>query len=144
MRREWQTHCRVITVWWTFIVFRLVETETCCALACCTNANLSHVDIISRCLLSNHNKCLTHFCTTKMFCPELIFILFWQTGCNEGDNRGDDWEDKGHIVLCVTLTIIYVEVIQLLFFYWCQHRMWNQQKRQTSWSCMFNSSLSET
>lgn len=61
MRSDWQTHCWVITVWWTFIVFRLVETETCCALACCTNANLFHVDIISYCSLSNHSTSLTFF-----------------------------------------------------------------------------------
>lgn len=74
MRSDWQTHCLVITVWWTFIVFRLVETETCCALACCTNANLFHVDIISHCLLSNHNTCLT-FLYNENVLPRVYFIL---------------------------------------------------------------------
>lgn len=78
MRSDWQSHCLVITVWWTSIVFRLVETEACWASARSTNANLFHVDIISHCLLSNHNTCLTFFpffCTMEMFCLGVYFIL---------------------------------------------------------------------
>lgn len=88
MRSDWQSNCLVITVWWTSIVFRLVETEACWASACSTNANLFHVDIISHCLLSNHNTCLTFFfffCTMKMFCLGVYFILAQrQAGRSEG------------------------------------------------------------
>lgn len=82
MRSEWQSHCLVITVWWTSIVFRLVETEACWASARSTNANLFHVDIISHCLLSNHNTCLTFFSLffAQWKCFAWEFILFWLTG----------------------------------------------------------------
>lgn len=87
MRSDWQSHCLVITVWWTSIVFRLVETEACWASACSTNANLFHVDIISHCLLSNHNTCLIFFFFPQWKCFAWEFILFWLRG-RRGEARG--------------------------------------------------------
>lgn len=92
MRSDWQTHCLVITVWWTLIVFRLVETETCCALACSTNANLFHVDIISHCLLSNHNTCLTFFVQWKCFAHSLFYL------CTK-EGRGELWGHREDLLV---------------------------------------------
>lgn len=114
MRSDWQTHCLVITVWWTFIVFRLVETETCCALACCTNANLFHVDIISHCLLSNHNTCLT-FLYNESVLPRVYFILAARIYKRR---RGLKGHRQGLLVwsLCVTLYVTCVELMLHLYF----------------------------
>lgn len=101
MRSDWQTHCRVITVWWTFIVFRLVETETCCALACCTNANLFHVDIISHCLLSNHNTCLT-FLYNENVLPGVYYILARRKQ-KKGDKKGEETEVKSLIIIIIII-----------------------------------------
>lgn len=105
MRSDWQSHCLVITVWWTSIVFRLVETEACWASARSTNANLFHVDIISHCLLSNHNTSdffFFFFCTMKMFCLGVYFILAQrQAGRSEGTwARSSAW--------CSTLRFIHL------------------------------------
>lgn len=94
MRSDWQSHCLVITVWWTSIVFRLVETEACWASARSTNANLFHVDIISHCLLSNHNTCLTFFplfffLHNGNVLPGSLFYFGSQAG---GERRGDSGE----------------------------------------------------
>lgn len=104
MRSDWQSHCLVITVWWTSIVFRLVETEACWASACSTNANLFHVDIISHCLLSNHNTCLIFFFfpTMKMFCLGVYFILAQrQAGRSEGTRPRSS-------VRCSTLRFVHL------------------------------------
>lgn len=107
MRSDWQTHCLVITVWWTFIVFRLVETETCCALACSTNANLFHVDIISHCLHSNHNTCLTF-----LHNENVLLRVYFITGSEEG------WRElkgygQGLLVLFVAFNITYVKLFYI-------------------------------
>lgn len=100
MRSDWQSHCLVITVWWTSIVFRLVETEACWASARSTNANLFHVDIISHCLLSNHNTCLTFFpffLHNGNVLPGSLFYFGSQAG---GNQRGDSGE-----IICVMLDV---------------------------------------
>lgn len=93
MRCDWQSHCLVITVWWTSIVFRLVETEACWASARSTNANLFHVDIISHCLLSNHNTCLTFFfffLHNENVLPGSLFYFGSEAGSREARGHGRD------------------------------------------------------
>lgn len=147
MRRDWQTHCVVITVWWTFIVFRLVETETCCALACCTNANLFHVDIISHCLLSNHNTCLT-FLYNENVLPRVYFILAARILKNGKKEKNIETTMSVFIGLynqnVWRSTLRTLELFNSYILKWCQRHMWNQWKKQisinNSGDHMFNSS----
>lgn len=124
MRSDWQSHCLVITVWWTSIVFRLVETEACWASARSTNANLFHEDIISHCLLSNHNTCLTFFfffCTMKMFCLGVYFILAHR----RAEKSEGTWARSS--VWCSTLRFIHLtwflsDVVDFFDVFWKKDR----------------------